>query len=280
MDRFYLLGSKWLYLKIYTGIKVGEDLLIKDIYPIVIQLKKKGYVSEFFFIRYSDPDFHFRVRIKMIDTSCLPVLISELYHILYPLMKENIVWNLQYDTYKREIERYGGEDTIQYIERVFSVDSECIILLLRLLPEAKNPDQDRWLLAIPLIDDVLDCFGYSILEKRNIMKYCSDSYKTEFDLTNHTYKKQLDDKYRLNKNLINQFLSNTCSESSSYHDILNTRKKELREISTRLGKQLSPDVMSSIIHMCLNRLFKSKNRIYELVIYDFVYRLYNSKLAR
>ena len=94
MDRFYLLGSKWLYLKIYTGIKVGEDLLIKDIYPIVIQLKKKGYVSEFFFIRYSDPDFHFRVRIKMIDTSCLPVLISELYHILYPLMKENIVWNL------------------------------------------------------------------------------------------------------------------------------------------------------------------------------------------
>ena len=74
MDRFYLLGSKWLYLKIYTGIKVGEDLLIKDIYPIVIQLKKKGYVSEFFFIRYSDPDFHFRVHIPVDTRSAFPVI--------------------------------------------------------------------------------------------------------------------------------------------------------------------------------------------------------------
>lgn len=280
MDRFCLLGSKWLYLKMYTGIKVGEDILIRDIYPIIIQQKKKGYVSEFFFIRYSDPDFHIRLRIKLIDVSCLSVLVSELYKILYPLMKKNIVWDIQYGTYKREIERYGGEDMIEYIERVFSVDSECIILLLQLLAEAKNPDQDRWLLAISLIDSVLDSFGYSVIEKRNIMKYCSDSYKAEFDFTSHTYKKQLDGKYRLNRNLINQFLSSGCGENSSYRDIINIRKKELQEISTRLKKQITPDVMSSIIHMCLNRLFRSKNRIFELVIYDFVYRLYNSKIVR
>ena len=38
--------------------------------------------------------------------------------------------------------------------------------------------------------------------------------------------------------------------------------------------------LSSQIHMVMNRLFRSQQRKYELVIYDMLYRAYQSVLAR
>ncbi|MFK7749084.1 MAG: lantibiotic dehydratase C-terminal domain-containing protein, partial [Kordia sp.] len=40
------------------------------------------------------------------------------------------------------------------------------------------------------------------------------------------------------------------------------------------------DLMGSYMHMLMNRLFKSKNRIHEMVCYDFLYRYYKSMIAR
>lgn len=39
-------------------------------------------------------------------------------------------------------------------------------------------------------------------------------------------------------------------------------------------------LLSSYTHMSLNRLFISKNRIYELVLYDFLRRYYTSEIAK
>ncbi|NOQ27509.1 MAG: hypothetical protein GQ564_19270, partial [Bacteroidales bacterium] len=40
------------------------------------------------------------------------------------------------------------------------------------------------------------------------------------------------------------------------------------------------DLMGSYIHMLMNRLFKSKQRTHEMVIYDFLYRYYKSEIAK
>lgn len=40
------------------------------------------------------------------------------------------------------------------------------------------------------------------------------------------------------------------------------------------------DLMGSYVHMLMNRLFKSKQRMHEMVIYDFLYRYYKSELAK
>lgn len=58
-------------------------------------------------------------------------------------------------------------------------------------------------------------------------------------------------------------------------------KPIINDISLKLKKDLSTDsLLSSYIHMMLNRLFRSKNRIHELVIYDFMYQYYKSEIAR
>jgi len=40
------------------------------------------------------------------------------------------------------------------------------------------------------------------------------------------------------------------------------------------------ELMTSMIHMTMNRWFRSKNRLHELVIYEFLSRHYASELAR
>ena len=39
-------------------------------------------------------------------------------------------------------------------------------------------------------------------------------------------------------------------------------------------------LLESLIHMTMNRWFKSKNRQYEMVVYDFLFRYYTSKIKR
>jgi len=38
--------------------------------------------------------------------------------------------------------------------------------------------------------------------------------------------------------------------------------------------------MASYSHMMVNRLFKSKQRLHEMVLYDFLHRYYKSEIAR
>ena len=39
-------------------------------------------------------------------------------------------------------------------------------------------------------------------------------------------------------------------------------------------------LLASYIHMMMNRLFKSKNRLHELVLYEFLYRYYKGEQAK
>ena len=39
-------------------------------------------------------------------------------------------------------------------------------------------------------------------------------------------------------------------------------------------------IIGSHIHMSLNRIFRSENRLHELIIYDFMTRYYKSKIAQ
>ncbi|GHV23349.1 hypothetical protein FACS1894174_09080 [Bacteroidia bacterium] len=40
------------------------------------------------------------------------------------------------------------------------------------------------------------------------------------------------------------------------------------------------ELLKSYIHMMLNRLFRSKNRMHEMVLYDFMFRYYTSGIAK
>ena len=200
-------------------------------------------------------------------------------------MENAVIWNVLCDTYRREIERYGAS-SMELSERLFCMDSRHMLALLGLLADSQTAEQDRWQLSLRLIDDTLSAFGYTAEDKKELLEKMSAGFKTEFGFTNSTFNKQLNDKFRMQrKNVESVFESETVS-ADPYTDLLERRRKEMETLAMQvlpLVKQEQiekDDYVRSMIHMTMNRLFRSKNRIYEMVIYDFLLRYYQSALAK
>lgn len=66
-QRNFNIGSEWLYYKFYCGVKTADKLLTEVIKPLTEELQTKQLIDKFFFIRYTDPDLHIRLRFHLID---------------------------------------------------------------------------------------------------------------------------------------------------------------------------------------------------------------------
>lgn len=286
-QRTFIPGDRWIYFKIYTGVKIADNILIKDISRIIYTLKKEQAVDKWFFIRYTDPDFHIRIRILVKELSDIGRIIDLFYHQFQYLVKSNQIWKIQLDTYNRELERYG-DTLIEEAESLFHCDSECILSVLKLLDKFKDENY-RWMIALYIIDDLLSDFSLDLLHKQELLKGMSDSFKAEFGF-NKFNSKQFNSKYRENRKIIESVLNGTIDDCN-FIFLTSPLKKKAKKIepviflikekvgSSKSDKDLS-SLLSSYIHMSLNRLFRSKNRVHELIIYDFIYRYYTSKIAR
>ncbi len=62
-DRTFLPGSEWLYAKLYTGAATADRLLSDVVGPLVREALDSGAADRWFFIRYSDPGRHLRLRL-------------------------------------------------------------------------------------------------------------------------------------------------------------------------------------------------------------------------
>jgi thiopeptide-type bacteriocin biosynthesis protein len=171
-ERTFIPGSKWLYIKIYTGTKTADNILIQDISFIIHLLYKKSLIEKWFFIRYSDMDFHLRIRILLKEESYIGDVLSLFYSRLNPLIKESLVWKIQLDTYNRELERYGG-GLIEEAESIFCIDSECIISIIK---KIRHQDENyRWMIALKMIDNLLSDFSLNLASKQELMSELSFS---------------------------------------------------------------------------------------------------------
>lgn len=284
MRRFFLPGSEWLYFKIYTGYKTGDTILTHKILPIISQLSALKLIDKWFFIRYSDPNFHIRLRFRVNDVLYYNQVFNLVSTTFEKTVDDGLISKIQCDSYNRELERYGGE-LIEITETFFCIDSYYILQLLKSSSESLDPEQTRWCASLRLIDDILIAFDFSLKDKRDFMLELSENFKKEFGFTVHTYTKQLNDKYRTNRAIID-----SCFEKDNlikeYEDLLKQRVDYIKPLAAQIikgysDKNINPNQhISSLIHMTMNRLFRSSNRTYEMVIYEFLYRYYKSQYAR
>ena len=282
IQRTFIPGGRWVYFKLYTGQKTADDLLIKGFTPMLKKLQKEQVFEKWFFIRYSDPDFHLRIRLLIRDSQHIGKSIYFLYKELSKWNNAGLLWRVQLDTYNRELERYGKQ-LIEEAESLFYADSECILSILKNLNGNENY---RWMIALKLIHELLSDFGLNLEEKQKLMENVSKSYKTEFGF-NEFNSKQFNTKFRDNKKMVESVLNNTLNEKefTALFQSINKRTKLLRPIveqikqKTRKEKNLN-GLLSSYLHMMLNRLFRSNNRKHELLLYDFMFRYYTSEIAK
>jgi len=285
-QRTFIPGSEWLYFKVYTGIKTADKILIENISALISTLKKKKLITKWFFIRYNDPDFHLRIRVLVDNKNNINDVIKVFHRNLNNLLKNNDIWKVQIDTYNRELERYGY-DMIEEAESFFYHDSDCILQLLKTLKKY-NLETSRWMFGLKLIDELLSDFDYNLGKKKNFINSISTSFKKEFNF-NDKNSKQFTVKYRENKKNIEQiFAKENKNEIFTQINLIFTQrsidlKSAISIINQKIINHKNFDLdmlLSSYIHMTLNRLFRSKNRIYELLLYDFLNMFYASEIAK
>lgn len=283
IQRDFILGDNWIYYKIYTGEKTSDSILEEIIYPITNELLNSKIIDKWFFIRYQDPDYHLRLRIYVKDRSNIGLIITNFQPIFSECLTEGLIWSVKTDTYVREIERYG-ENTIEIAESIFFIESKIIIEFLR---DNKNLDRDeyRWLFGFKIIDKILDLFSLDIYQKNVLINKVKNSFDKEFGM-NKFLKKNIDEKFRINKNKIDNFMESNNIDGFEkliiiyidnifpyINEILKIQRSNLLEVEIE-------SLILSFIHMSMNRLFKSKNRQSEMVIYNYLSRYYKILLGK
>jgi thiopeptide-type bacteriocin biosynthesis protein len=288
LTRRFTPGSEWLYVKLYTGLATADRVLRDLVTPLVKDVKSKGVAGCWFFIRYSDPDFHLRLRFHGDPGRLRDRLQPLLKDALAPMVADNRIWRVQFDTYEREVERYGGAEGMVLSEQLFKADSEAVLALIEMLEPGDEGADERWRLALYGIDRLLDDFGFDVNKKHLILKPMRDAFAEEFRM-DQDLRIQLSDKFRKERKALGGLLD---AVPDSDHPLapglaaLQDRSRILADIVSRLKSieqqnRLShslPSLMPLYIHMHANRLLRSGHRQQELVIYDLLTRLYESQL--
>ncbi len=286
VQRDFAPGSLWQYIKIYCGVKTSDKILAEVIKPLADELLEVGVISQWFFIRYADPEYHLRVRFKG-DQHFFAIITDKINQQLSSYISDNLVWKIQNDTYKRELERYGHEN-IENSELLFFHDSNAAIEILKLL-DGDEGDELRWQFAMKGVNDLLDDFAYTLEGKEKLMIQLRSGFTKEFNASDKQSQKQLSDQNRKYRKEIDLIMSHELVDGHEYSEvwkIFNQRSIDWTEAITAIKEyagesNLSLDnLLSSYIHMFLNRFMRSKQRMHELVIYDFLCRYYRSAIAR
>lgn len=279
--RKYMSGDEWVYCKIYSGELMLEKILTHKVNDVVKKFEDCGLMDKWFFIRYRDLEgSHLRLRFHSIIKNNLHQIQDVLKESFIEMIISKEVAKVVFDTYSREYERYGYS-VYPEVENIFKVDSTAIIGLLSSLSLNEDKETKRWLNALILVDDTLSAYGLDVNQKFLLMMQQRDSFRKEFGFTTIPYIRQLNNKYRESRYLIQQALESDLL--SEYADLLLVRKHNIRDLVDKFSSEdrtLLVRSLPSMIHMSMNRLFVSSNRLCEMLIYDFLCRYYESLIAQ
>ncbi len=284
----FAIGSEWLYYKIYSGTKTADYILTEKIKKFTESLLEKGIIDKWFFIRYADPEVHLRFRLHISNFEKYGEVLQLVNNELEPLLNQHIISKIQTDTYKRELERYG-DNSMELVENLFYTDSIFVTNMLDML-DADSGGIIRWQMAIRSVDEFLNDFKLTLEEKYSLINTLSTSFFNEHG-GNKELKLVLDNKFRKLRTQLEDILNYNDAEEKEYYpiiELINTRSKsnaiivdDILLLSANHQLQLSiNDLLASLLHMNLDRLFMGRNRTNEFVVYDLLARYYKSTLAR
>lgn len=284
IQREFAPGSEWLSLKIYAAQSTAEQVLMQSIAPLLRQVQQQGWVKQWFFIRYGDPDWHLRVRLCGEPTVLYGQVLPLLHQQLASWLASQRVRKVELFTYQREVERYGGEAAVIHAERLFQADSEFVLESLALISE--HGEAVRWRMALLGVDALLEVFNYDAAQKLSLISELRQLFGQEFQ--EHAYlRTQLGKKYRdYQVQLQQDFQALMTGETEQpRQQMLLLRQQFIQQlrpvvqhiVALQHQEQLScslDTLLHSLLHMFNNRMFKAYGREQEFVVYDFLRRYY------
>jgi thiopeptide-type bacteriocin biosynthesis protein len=193
------------------------------------------------------------------------------------------VWKMQLDSYDRELDRYGGDAGMLLSEQLFHADSDAALAVVDALTGDEGSDA-RWRLTLRGMDMLLDDLGLDPAAKLALLKRLRASFGSEFHAEG-LLEKQLGDKFRKERLALEALLDPANDAQSPLEpgfDFLKARSQRVRQIAAGLRAAQLPiaELAGSYLHMHANRMLRSAARAQELVLYDFLERLYKGRAAR
>lgn len=273
IKRRFIIGEEWLYLKIYSGPKSIDKILLEDIMPLAEREFNAKNISKFFFVRYASGGEHVRLRFELRDVSFAPILIKELSACLVPYVKNRIVSEVSVNTYNRELERYGLK-TIEDFETIFCSSSFDV---LKIFMQTEDY-QMRWLLGVKWLDELFNKFNLTLWERHALYDNHYLGFLKEFGQFN-VNKDVLKRKYRE----VSGEFANIMKQSYPLfaENGLNTAIENILKLHS-INKLERPlyNLMADIVHMHFNRMFRVNARTYELVLSYMLSNYYKSEMIR
>ena len=265
-DRIRPPGSDWLFTKLYGPRTFEDDLLIGPVAELCQQAVAMGAADDWFFIRYADPDPHLRIRFRGRGEHLIGDLFPQVCGWAQRLLDDGLCTRLCFDTYDRELERFGGTTGTAAAEAIFGADSRAVIEMLRLSRDGLL-GMDMTFLAVLSIDDLLTGLGSSEAERL-------DWYRER--VSSRTV---AGDEYRRRKTMLRALLGDPEQIRSqpggdALARVLAARRNELDTIGRRLDALTAAGELSqpksalfrSYVHLHCNRLLAGDGSAEERVL--------------
>lgn len=285
--RYFMPGSEWLTVKLYCGHTLADRILLELVEPWIAEARWQG-IERWHFLRYGDPHWHLRVRVCGEPALVHGPLLAALRVASEPFVDRGLIWKVQLDGYERELERYGGPRAIERIEAVFEADSDAALACVAAV-EAGAGEDGRWQLALAGVDGLLGDLGLELADKLRLATNLRSAYGREFPADEGELRHQLGRNFRSHRAALEALLDGEADDTLAPGlAAFVQRRAQLEPIATELRRlektgslcRSLTEIAASLVHMHAVRVLGSGPREHELVIHDFLRRLYESRSIR
>lgn len=271
-QRDFLMGSDWLYLKIFCIPRASDEILVKIVFPFIKRYAKR--IKNWFFIRYNDKGYHLRLRIRA-EEADLGGLLVALRKKIQSSGHDKLIRDFQGDTYRREIERYGA-DLISDVEKLFGAGSHFAVLLLKLRENNSLPFNE-FDVAVLTAMHMIGCFFPDRADALDYSTKVRDQFMAEFR-ADKPLTVAMDGQYRKKKSTIADLVKNE-GLAKHFSPVLK-QMTVLDNLTKRYSVEKKMRLLADLVHMQMNRAFSVKQRQQELLVYYCLQKYMSSCLAR
>lgn len=265
-QRTFLPGSDWLYYELYCYPTRSNDILRFQLKNFLAEAKP--YLKRWFFVRYDFPAPHIRLRLNLKE-ACIAFLINgKFLNFVEPSVHGGQLSSVSIKTYFRELERYG-ESRIGQIEDLFCHDSKYVMALLA---KALSTEQ-LYVRALFFIHNVFLADMGQIEERIRFARTMADSFADEMRMTPVQFR-ELNQAFNHIRDEVESAASNPIGHSVSKY------RKALSRMLVGTTQTERSGLLRDLIHMHVNRIFISDQRMHETVLYHYLLRYLLAARAR
>ncbi|MFB9844029.1 lantibiotic dehydratase [Mucilaginibacter ginsenosidivorans] len=274
VQRRFLPGSEWLFVKLFCTPRVADELLAGVVAPFIRE--NRGVIRRWFFIRYAEGGYHIRLRL-MGEPAALAALLPALHGRLRRWAGGRMVKAVQGDVYDRELERYGAGQ-IGLAEACFEAESVWVLEQLAgrgsgaAVPVELAVLALVWLMSEAMLGERAGDF-FRAMGARFLAEYREPK----------ALKRSLDEKFRGMRPAMEGLLAGEAlrvyAGKAAVRRVLSCCL-ELYGATGGWAERKRLALVADLVHMLVNRLFRSSQLDYELAVYYLLGKYERSPAGR